>query len=118
MPEYVMLIVGDLEKQRGFTEQEAAATGAQVIAWFEAHTKTGEFVQGAGRRLEDPSTAVTVHAGVRNNLEVTDGPFAETKEQVGGYAVINAPDLETAVALVKTWPGLPCKIELRPVFIM
>jgi hypothetical protein len=118
MPEYVMLIAGDMEKQAKFSQQEGEASTAQVIAWFEAHTKSGEFVAGAGRRLEDPSTAVTVHAGLGNSLAVTDGPYAETKEQVGGYAVIEAPDLETAVELVKTWPGLPAKIELRPVFAM
>ena len=118
MPEYVMFIVGDMEKQAVFSEQEAAASTSSVIAWFDEHTRSGEFVEGAGRRLEDPSTAVTVHCGLRNKLVVSDGPFAETTEQVGGYAVISAPDLQTAVELVKTWPGLPAKIELRPVFVM
>ncbi len=117
MPEYVMFIVGDMEKQAKFSQAEGEASTAQVIAWFEEHTRTGEFVEGAGRRLEGPETATTVHAGIGNTLSVIDGPFAETKEQVGGYAVINAPDLPTAVELVKTWPGLPAKIEVRPVFV-
>jgi len=116
MPEYVMFIVGDMAKQAKFSQQEAEASTAQVIAWFEEHTRAGHFVEGAGRRLEGPETATTIHAGVGNSLSVIDGPFAETKEQVGGYAVISTRDLAAAVDLVKTWPGLPAKIELRPVF--
>jgi hypothetical protein len=47
-----------------------------------------------------------------------DGPFAETKEQIGGYALLDVPDMAAAVELVKTWPGLPgTKIEIRPVFV-
>ena len=117
MPEYVMFIVGDMEKQAKFSQQEGEASTIEVIAWFEKHTRSGEFVEGAGRRLEGPKTATTVHAGIGNSLAIFDGPFAETKEQVGGYAVIDAPDLQTAIELVKTWPGLPAKIELRPVFV-
>jgi hypothetical protein len=117
MPEYVMFIVGDMEKQAKFSQHEAEASTAEVIAWFEKHTRSGEFVEGAGRRLQGPETAVTVNAGIDNTLAV-DGPYAETKEVVGGYAVIDAPDLQTAIDLVKTWPGLPAKIELRPVFVM
>ena len=54
MPEYVMFIVGDMEKQAKFSQQEGEASTAQVIAWFESTHAAGEFVEGAGRRLEDP----------------------------------------------------------------
>jgi hypothetical protein len=118
MPEYVMFIVGDMKKQAKFSQQEGEASTAQVIAWFDEHTRAGRFVEGAGRRLEGPETATIVNAGIGNTLSVIDGPYAETKEAVGGYAVISAPDLAAAIELVKTWPGLPAKIELRPVFAM
>ena len=49
---------------------------------------------------------------------MTDGPFAETKEAIGGFGLINAPDMQAAVELVKTWPGLPITIEIRPVLEM
>jgi hypothetical protein len=74
-------------------------------------------VAGAGRRLLAPDTAKTVAIDNGPPL-VTDGPFVETKEQIGGYAVLDVPDMAAAVELVKTWPGLPgTKIEIRPVFV-
>jgi hypothetical protein len=48
-------------------------------------------------------------------LEVTDGPFVETKEALGGYYVIDAPDLDTALAVAKTVPARFGGVEVRPV---
>jgi hypothetical protein len=117
MPEFVMLIAGD-ETRFDRSEEEVAAAGRRVMAWFEEHTAAGRIVEGAGRRLQPSGTAVTIHLDGAQPL-VTDGPFAETKEQIGGFAVVNAADMDAAVALIKTWPGLPgSRIELRPVFVM
>lgn len=116
MPEFVMFIAGDGARHSALSEGEVAVSTAKVIAWFDEHTRARHFVEGAGRRLQSPNTAVTIQVE-KGRVLVTDGPFAETKEQIGGYAVVNLPDLNAAVELVKTWPGLPgTKIELRPVF--
>jgi hypothetical protein len=116
MPKYVMLIAGDLARHARIDEDEVAASNAKVIAWFEEHTRSGRFVQGAGHHLQPPSTAKTVSIDTGAPV-VSDGPFAETKELIGGYAVINATDIDDAVEFVKSWPGLPgTKLEIRPVF--
>lgn len=118
MPEFVMLIANSGERFAAAGEAEIAQSTAKVIAWFDEHTRAGRFVEGAGRRLESPDTAKTVTID-DGRAVVTDGPFAESKEQVGGYAVLDMPDMSAAVEFVKSWPGLPgTRLELRPVFVM
>lgn len=89
----------------------------KMIADFEAFDKILEeknaFVGGHG--LKDASTATTIR--VRNGkVDTTDGPFAETKEVLGGYYVVEAPDLDTALSYAAK---IPCvewgSIEVRPV---
>ena len=46
---------------------------------------------------------------------ITDGPFAETKEQIGGFGILNVPDMQAALDLVSTWPGMMETIEISPV---
>ena len=64
-----------------------------------------------GEALQPTSTATTVRGG----SEVTDGPFVETKEALGGYYLIDAPDLDTALALGKVCPARFGGVEVRPV---
>jgi len=52
---------------------------------------------------------------VRGGSEVTDGPFVETKEALGGYYLIEAPDLDTALAVARTCPARFGGVEVRPV---
>jgi hypothetical protein len=116
MPEYLMLIAGDLARHAAMDEDDVAASNGKVIAWFEEHTRGGRFVQGVGKHLQPPHTARTVSIDSGPPV-VSDGPFAETKELIGGYAVINASDIDEAVEFVKSWPGLPgTKLEIRPVY--
>lgn len=75
--------------------------------------KSGHFL--GGNRLKPPATATTIR--VRDGkVLVTDGPFAETKEQFGGYYLIEAADLDEAIRVASRIPGarLGC-VELRPV---
>jgi hypothetical protein len=75
--------------------------------------RTGHFV--AANRLQPPNTATTVR--MRNgNVSTTDGPFAETKEQFGGYYVIETRDLNEAIRIASTIPGARygC-VEVRPI---
>ena len=78
--------------------------------------KSGKFK--AGDRLESSSGARTVR--VRNGKTVTtDGPFAETKEQLGGYYIVEAKDLEEAVAIAARIPGARTgSVEVRTVASM
>ncbi|WP_380169580.1 YciI family protein [Jannaschia sp. R86511] len=64
-----------------------------------------------GEALHPTSTATSVRGG----SEVTDGPFAETKEALGGFYVVEAPDLDTALAVARTVPARFGGVEVRPV---
>ncbi|MGB8434624.1 MAG: YciI family protein [Burkholderiales bacterium] len=92
----------------------AAEEHFKEYAEFTASIRTsGHFV--AANRLKPPGTATTIR--VRNGaVLVTDGPFAETKEQLGGYYLIEAANREEAIQVAARIPGarLGC-VELRPV---
>lgn len=102
-------------------EAEAAARGDEVnqqifqeyMTYSEDIAKSGHMV--AGDPLEPASTATTVR--VKNGKIVkTDGPFAETREQLGGYYVVEAKDLDEAVSLAARIPDARYgSIEVRPV---
>lgn len=65
----------------------------------------------AGAPLQPPSTATTVRSG--NARQVQDGPYADTKEQLGGFFVIEVDDLDAALAWAARAPD--CTVEVRPV---
>ena len=114
MPEFLMIIADDEKEREALPESEFAASYAKVGAWWGEHEAKGRILAGMGRRLQPSRTAKTVRVET-GKAQVTDGPFAETRELIGGYGIIEAPDMESAVEMVKTWPGLPVAIELRPV---
>lgn len=70
----------------------------------------------AGAQLKPTATATTVRS-LRGKPTVTDGPFAETKEQVGGYHLVECRDLDEAIAIAKRIPTLPFggTVEIRPI---
>jgi hypothetical protein len=82
----------------------------RVNQWFEEHRKSGKIY--GGEELKGTNTATTVRQ--RNGkITVTDGPFTEAKESIGGYALVDVKDLDEAIAMAKTWPVLST-IEVRP----
>lgn len=108
---YMVLIAGDDAWQR-LGEAERAELYAQVASWWNEHAERGEILEG--HELQGIETATTVRRGVDGSVTVTDGPFVEAKESVGGYAVIDVTDLDAAIALVSGWPG-PDALEIRPI---
>jgi hypothetical protein len=69
----------------------------------------------SGSQLQPVSTATCVRKGSDGKVMITDGPFAETREQLGGYALVEAKDLEEAIAMAKRFHGGgPATIEVRP----
>jgi hypothetical protein len=86
---------------------------AEYMAFSDSIQKSGHFV--GGNRLQPIDTATTVR--VRNGkLSATDGPFAETKEQLGGYYLVEARDLNEAIQLAGRIPGARLgSIEVRPI---
>jgi hypothetical protein len=113
---YVLLFCGTDEDARAF----AALSGAGLE---ERYALAGRwFAENRGRiggtsQLQGPETATSVRfgaGGAGGAAVVTDGPFLEGKEQVGGYAEIEVADLDEALEMAKTWPGRGT-VEIRPV---
>jgi hypothetical protein len=93
-------------------------TGQKMMEEYGAFTQS--IIQGgnfkAGDRLQDASTATTVRVRAGKTL-TTDGPFAETREQLGGYYLIEAKDLDAALAIAARIPGAKVgSIEVRPIW--
>jgi hypothetical protein len=114
MPEFMMLIIHDEQQRAAMPESEFAANFAKVGEWWARHESKGDLVPGVARRLQPTRTARTVRVEPGRST-VTDGPFAETKEAIGGFGIIEAPDIDAAVAIAKSWPAAPMTIEVRPV---
>jgi hypothetical protein len=108
MAQYLILIYGD--------EQAHAAAGQEL--WdqlHQGHNKFGENNATAilgGNALQPTGTATSI----RGNT-VTDGPFAETKEALGGYYLIEAKDLDEAISVAKQVPAPNGGLEVRPVMV-
>jgi hypothetical protein len=97
-------------------EEAAAARAEEVPKWNALFNELGETGKiGFGAELEAPKTAKTVRVRDGETL-VTDGPFAETKEQIGGVIVLDADDLDEAISIAARIPvALRASVELRPV---
>ena len=109
---YVLLFGGTMEGVDQLPEEHRAQAKADYEKsnqWFEKHSRTGKVI--GGEELQGPGTATTVSR--RNGkLSVTDGPFIESKEVIGGFALIDVADLDEALAMAKDWPGT---VEIRPI---
>ena len=83
----------------------------EYIAYEKALEERG--IPHRGVRLRPPHTAVTVR--VRNGeVLLTDGPFADTKEHIGGYEIIDVPDLDVAIEMASLHPAAHQTVEIRP----
>ena len=107
----------DVAAWERLTPEEAAAARAEEIPKWEAlFADLGPSgALGSGFELDSPTTAKTVRVRDGETL-VTDGPFAETKEQIGGLMEIEAEDLDAAIAIAARIPVVfKASVELRPV---
>jgi hypothetical protein len=108
---YMLLIYLDEQNAVSETEREACYVKSTQLA-HELKAK-GQFL--ASSPLHPTSTATTVRIRDGNPL-VTDGPFAETREQLGGYFLIEAKDLDAAIGIALRIPGAQFgTVEIRPV---
>jgi hypothetical protein len=92
---------------------EWEALRQETLAYAESLQQSGQLIHT--NALQSARTAATLR--VRNGkLSMTDGPFAETKEQLGGFFLIDAKDLNEAIHVASKWPGVRFgTIEVRPV---
>ena len=110
---YVLLIYDNPDTRGAFFGEEGEELMGDMEALMQELTETGELV--GTEALADPSSARTVR--VRGGVPaVTDGPFAEAKEQLGGYLVVDCEGPERAVEIAARWPNARfCAMEVRPI---
>ncbi|MGH9243722.1 MAG: YciI family protein [Acidimicrobiales bacterium] len=112
---YMLLIYTDREKWDALAPEETDKIMGEYFAFTQEITASGEFESGDALQPVDTATTVRVQNG---DTLTTDGPFAETKEILGGFYIVNVPDLDRAVALAAKTPdaawGLG-SVEVRPI---
>ncbi len=110
---YLCLIYNEEERVVSLSPDEYRAVAAECLVYEESLRKSGHLV--AVEALQPVQTATTVR--VRNGrVSVTDGPFAETKEQLGGFYLIDARDLNEAVRIASRIPPARLgSVEVRPI---
>jgi hypothetical protein len=110
---YMLLIYGDENAYANMSEGDLQADMAKWYTYTEEMRNAGVSTQGEA--LQPTSTATTVRDGGGEPM-VTDGPFAETKEQLGGYYLLDVADLDEAIRWAHKCPGAQNgTIELRPI---
>ena len=110
---YLCLIYEDEKRYETMSKSDADAFMGEYFAFTEGIKTSGHYVRGDA--LQPVSTATTVR--VRNGkMSTTDGPFAETKEQLGGYYLIEARDLNDALQVAAKIPSARMgSVEVRPI---
>jgi hypothetical protein len=114
--EYLLTLYSNEDGWKQMTEEQQKQGYAAYMAYTEALKKAGAYV--GSNRLQPIATATTVRV-VDGKSQVLDGPFIDSKEQLGGYYLIEAPDLDSALAWAARCPGAGHgTIEVRPVWAM
>lgn len=111
MAEYLILIYGD---EAAFEKVDAQANDQLM----KEHMVFGEHNAAAlrgGNALQPTGTATSLRKDAAGSVSVTDGAFAETKEALGGYYLIEAADLDEALAIAKQVPAPTGGVEVRPI---
>ena len=110
---YLCLIYDEEKKWAAMSKEQADAVMGEYFAFTEDVKKSGHYVGGEALQPVSTATSVRVRGG---KMSTTDGPFAETKEQLGGYYLINAKDLNDALQIASKIPGAKTgTVEVRPI---
>ena len=114
--QYLLMIYVNERETAALGEAKLTAMSQEYAEFTQSIVQAGNFK--AGDRLRPVSTASTVR--VRNGkVVITDGPFAETREQLGGYYLVEAKNLDEALALAARIPGARHgSIEVRPIWVL
>ena len=106
---YMLLFVG-MDWHKGLAPEQTQKVSEDWMAWFKGLMAEGKVVAGHPLALEGKTVS-------GKNRTVTDGPFAEAKEAIGGYFMLDVATLDEAVEIARQCPGLPfgAKVEVRPV---
>ncbi len=114
--QYLLMIYGNEAGMASAPPEGATQMMAAYAAYTEAMKQAGVIRGGERLRPTSEATAVRVKGG---KTEVLDGPYAETKEQLGGFYLIDAPDLDAALSWAARCPGAATgTMEVRPIWPM
>ncbi|MGA8672991.1 MAG: YciI family protein [Terracidiphilus sp.] len=110
---YLCMVIVDEKKLSAMSQSENRKLDRESLAYDETLRKSGHFL--AAQALQGIETATTIRAS-GGKISVTDGPFTETNEQIGGFVLIEARDLDEAIQLASKIPPmrLGC-VEVRPI---
>jgi hypothetical protein len=112
---YAFTIYGDESRRTSASEEEQQAMSQAYAALTQEMQEKGVLVAGEGLYPTQTATTVRVREGDR---DVTDGPFAETKEALGGFYVLDVKDLDEAIEWAAKIPGSQVgSVEIRPVMV-
>ena len=113
---YGMMINGVEDEWNAMSEAEEAAAMEKIGAWCAKWQAAGKMLDGGGE-LASVRGAKTIRPGADGKPVVTDGPYLELKEVLGGFIRLEAEDIDEAVAIAATWPSLKgsSSIEVRPI---
>ena len=112
MPQYLISVWHDDEYEMDFSTPEAQARVAEVGAFNDDLQQAGAWVFAGGLR---PASSATVVRSTEGDVSMTDGPYAETKEQMGGFWIIAASDLDAALDwATKASAACGGPVEIRP----
>lgn len=108
----------DVADWRTWTPEEQQADAERHMAWFAKHR---DHIVG-GEELDEPRTVKTLRRGRQGEgIVVTDGPYVEAKEILGGFVILEADSMEQALAIASEWPSLSSQssatVQLQPGFV-
>jgi hypothetical protein len=115
---YAMLICGDDDAWQALTPQQEEDAMKEVFEWLARWQPTGKIADG-GAELQHKSTAKTIRRTADGARTVTDGPYMELKEVIGGLILLECDSIDEAVAVASDWPlsSGTDSIEIRPVMV-
>jgi len=113
MSQYLVLIYGD---EAVYAEGGPGLQDEVMKGHHEFGTTHGAKLAG-GNALQGVDTATSIRKDASGAFTVTDGPFLETKEALGGYYLVEAKDLDEAIAIAKDIPAPGGGLEVRPVMV-
>ncbi len=113
---YVLMYTNRPDLDAAIPQERQEEVYGAIYGWFEKHE--ADFV-GLGAELQGAETATSVKSGGGPGADpvVVDGPYSEAKENIGGFSIIDVPDLDAAIAMAKEWPSLEfpgVAVEIRP----
>lgn len=113
---YVMMICEDERLWEDIGDEERKTTYGEIYAHIQKWSERGRYVEG-GAELQSRATARSARVDGSGEVVVTDGPYTELKELIGGFMMIEADSIDEAMETASEWPGIKygAVIEVRPI---